>query len=173
MGGEPSTVHGSMCSISRAGARKLAKDHGGNFPEQLLAAALGVGCGSVAEHLGGGQLWFAPFLLMPWVLWSYERALRDPRWTVLLAGLFALAVCEGGVYPVPLMFTALALDAVARLRSKEDRRGLAVAAPLFAVLFPLLAAVKPLAGVRLFSAGPRLTSPGAPVTAAPGLLGRP
>jgi len=139
------------------GARKLAKDHGGNFPEQLLAAALVVGCGSVAEHLGGGQLWFAPFLLMPWVLWSYERALRDPRWTVLLAALFALAVCEGGVYPVPLMFTALALDALARLRSKEDRRGLAMAGALFAVLFPLLAAVKLLPVLRFLSAIPRLT----------------
>jgi hypothetical protein len=139
------------------GARKLAKDHGGNFPEQLLAAALVVGCGSVAEHLGGGQLWFAPFLLMPWVLWSYERALRDPRWTVLLAGLFALAVCEGGVYPVPFMLTALALDALARLRSQEDRRGLAVAGALFAVLFPLLAAVKLVPVLRFLSAVPRLT----------------
>src|SRR5437588_11987067 len=90
------------------GTRKLVKEQGGNAPEQILACALVLGCGAVAEHLGGGQLWFAPFLLMPWVLWSYERSLRDPRWAVLVGALFALAMLEGGVYPVPLMFIALA-----------------------------------------------------------------
>ncbi|HEY4882000.1 MAG TPA: hypothetical protein VII08_00055 [Myxococcales bacterium] len=139
------------------GARKLVKDHGANLPEQLLAAALVLGCGALAEHLGGGQLWFAPFLLMPWVLWSYERALGDPRWAVLLAALFALAVTEGGVYPVPLMLTALALDALARVRNAEERRGLAAAGAVFAVLFPLLAAVKLVPVLRFLSATPRLT----------------
>jgi hypothetical protein len=56
------------------------------------------------------------------------------------------------------MFTALALDAIARLPSKEDRRGLTVAAPLFAVLFPLLAAVKLVPVLRFLSAVPRLTA---------------
>ena len=138
------------------GARKLAKDHGANGPEQLLAATLVVGCGAVAQHMGGGQLWFTPFLLMPWVLWSWERALLDARWAILVAALFALAALEGGVYPVPLMFVALALDALARLFRREDRRGLLKAAGTFAVLFPLLAAIK-LVPVLFFLAGnPRL-----------------
>jgi len=94
---------------------------------------------------------------MRWVLWSYERALRDTRWAVLLAALFALAVTEGGVYPVPLMLTALALDALARLRNAEERRGLAAAGAVFAVLFPLLAAVKLVPVLRFLSAIPRLT----------------
>jgi hypothetical protein len=124
------------------GMRKLVKDHGGNLPEQLLAASLVVGCGAVAQHLGGGQLWFTPFLLMPWVLWTWERALDEPRWAVLLAAIFALAVLEGGVYPVPLMLVALVFDALPRLWRREERRQVLVAGGLLAVLFPLLAGVK-------------------------------
>ena len=139
------------------GARQLAKDHGANLPEQVLACVLVLGCGAVAEHLGGGQLWFAPFLLMPWVLWSWERSLRDPRWAVLVAALFALAVLEGGIYPVPLMLAALAFDAAGRLPSSAERGNLLRSAAVFAILFPLLAGVKLVPVLRFLSAHPRLT----------------
>jgi len=139
------------------GARKLAKDRGANAPEQLLAATLVVGSGAVAQHMGGGQLWFTPFLLMPWVWWAWERALRDARWAILLAALFALAALEGGVYPVPLMFAALAFDALGRLWRAEERRGLAKAALVFAVLFPLLGAIKLVPVMYFLSGNPRLT----------------
>jgi len=138
------------------GMRKLVKDHGGNLPEQLLAASLVVGCGAVAEHLGGGQLWFTPFLLMPWVLWSWERALGDPRWAVLLAALFALSVTEGGVYPVPLMLLALVFDAIPRLWRRESRIAVLTAGSVFAALFPLLAAVKLVPVLYFLRATPRL-----------------
>ncbi len=142
--------------IGALGTRKLVKDQGGNVPEQILACALVLGCGALTEHLGGGQLWFAPFLLMPWVLWAYWRSLRDPRWAVLVAALFALAMLEGGVYPVPLMFTALAFDALGRLGNAEERRGLVRSAAVFAILFPLLAGVKFVPVLRFLSAHPRL-----------------
>src|SRR6267142_787884 len=120
------------------GARKLAKDRGANAPEQLLAATLVVGSGSVAQHMGGGQLWFTPFLLMPWVWWAWERALRDARWAILLAALFAF-------------------DALGRLWRAEERRGLAKAALVFAVLFPLLGAIKLVPVMYFLSGNPRLT----------------
>ena len=124
------------------GARALAKDSGADPPSQVLAAILMVAPGGVAEHLGGGQLWYSPFLLLPWAIWAHRRALRDPRYAVLCAAIFALAVLEGGVYPVPLGLCVIAFDSFVRLRDPSDRRGLAVSLPIFAVLFPLLASVK-------------------------------
>jgi hypothetical protein len=131
------------------GARALAKDSGADLPAQVLAAVLMVAPGGVAEHLGGGQLWYSPFLLLPWALWAHRRAIRDPRYAVLTAAIFALMVLEGGVYPAPLGLCAIAFDSALRLRDPLDRRGLAVSLPIFAVLFPLLASVK-LVPVLLF-----------------------
>ena len=131
------------------GARALAKDSGADPPSQVLAAVLMVAPGGVAEHLGGGQLWYSPFLLLPWALWAHRRAIRDARYAVLTAAIFALMVLEGGVYPVPLGLCAIALDSLLRLGDPLDRRGLAVSVPIFAVLFPLLASVK-LVPVLLF-----------------------
>jgi hypothetical protein len=115
----------------------------------VLAAVLMVAPGGVAEHLGGGQLWYAPFLLLPWAIWAHRRAIRDARYAVVCAAIFALAVLEGGVYPVPLGLCAIAFDSLLRLRDPVDRRGLAVSLPIFAVLFPLLSSVK-LVPVLLF-----------------------
>src|SRR5438105_3351668 len=131
------------------GARALAKDSGADPPSQVLAAVLMVAPGGVAEHLGGGQLWYSPFLLLPWALWAHRRAIRDARYAVLTAAIFALMVLEGGVYPVPLGLCAIAFDSLLRLGDPLDRRGLAVSVPIFAVLFPLLASVK-LVPVLLF-----------------------
>ena len=130
-------------------ARALAKDSGADPPSQVLAAVLMVAPGGVAEHLGGGQLWYSPFLLLPCAIWAHRRAIRDARYAVLCAAIFALMVLEGGVYPVPLGLCALAFDSLLRLRDPLDRRGLARSLPIFAVLFPLLASVK-LVPVLLF-----------------------
>jgi len=124
------------------GARALAKDSGADPPSQVLAAVLLVAPGGVAEHLGGGQLWYSPFLLLPWAIWAHRRAIRDTRYAVLCAAIFALMVLEGGVYPVPLGLCAIAFDSLLRVRDPIDRRGLARSLPVFAVLFPLLASVK-------------------------------
>jgi hypothetical protein len=138
------------------GARALAKDSGADVPSQVLAAILMVAPGGVAEHLGGGQLWYSPFLLLPWAVWAHRRAIRDPRYAVLCAAIFALAVLEGGVYPVPLGLCAIAFDSLFRLRDPAERRGLAVSLPTFAVLFPLLASVKLLPVLLFLRRIPRL-----------------
>ena len=60
-------------------------------------------CGFFAEHIGGGHLSFTPFLYLPLILWAFRRGLRDVRYGVVVAGLFAVTVLEGGTYPAPLM----------------------------------------------------------------------
>ncbi|MFL5452377.1 MAG: hypothetical protein ACJ78V_10760 [Myxococcales bacterium] len=138
------------------GARALARDSGADAPSQVLAAVLMIAGGGVAEHLGGGQLWYTPFLLLPWALWAHRRALHDPRYAVLCAAIFALAVLEGGVYPVPLGLCAIAFDSLLRIGSPAERRGLARSLPIFAVLFPLLAAVKLVPVLAFLRRTPRL-----------------
>lgn len=124
------------------GARLLVRDRGGNAPEQLLAAGLVCACGFFAEHLGGGHLSFTPFLFLPWILWAFRRSLRDARWSVMTACLFALTVIEGGPVPLLMMPAALLLEVPVRLGSAEDRRGLGLSLPLLGLLAPLLAAVR-------------------------------
>jgi hypothetical protein len=138
------------------GARALVADRGGNAAEQLLGAAVMAACGFFAEHIGGGHLSFTPFLYLPLILWGFRRALRDVRYTVVVAGLFAVTVLEGGTYPAPLMAVALAVECLARLGSAEDRRGMARALPLIALLFVLLAAVRLLPDLHYLVEHPRL-----------------
>ncbi|MFL5421010.1 MAG: hypothetical protein ACJ79Y_09620 [Myxococcales bacterium] len=138
------------------GARALARDSGADPPSQVLAAVLMIASGGVAEHLGGGQLWYTPFLLLPWALWAHRRALHDRRYAVLCAAIFALAVLEGGVYPVPLGLCAIGFDSLLRIGSPAERRGLARSLPVFAVLFPLLAAVKLVPVLAFLRRTPRL-----------------
>ncbi|MFL5250225.1 MAG: hypothetical protein ACJ79V_20575, partial [Myxococcales bacterium] len=138
------------------GARALARDSGADPPSQVLAAVLMIAGGGVAEHLGGGQLWYTPFLLLPWALWAHRRALHDPRYAVLCAAIFALAVLEGGVYPVPLGLCAIGFDSLLRIGSPAERRGLARSLPMFVLLFPLLAAVKLVPVLAFLRRTPRL-----------------
>ena len=112
------------------GARALVADRGGNAAEQLLGAAVMAACGFFAEHIGGGHLSFTPFLYLPLILWAFRRALHDVRYSVVVAGLFAVTVLEGGTYPAPLMAVALAVECLARLGSADDRRGMARALPV-------------------------------------------
>jgi hypothetical protein len=138
------------------GARALVADRGGNAAEQLLAAAVMAACGFFAEHIGGGHLSFTPFLYLPLILWAFRRALHDLRYSVVVAGLFATTVLEGGTYPAPLMAVALAVECLARLGSADDRRAMARALPVIAVLFVLLAAVRLLPALHYLREHPRL-----------------
>lgn len=138
------------------GARALVADRGGNAAEQLLAATLMAASGFFAEHIGGGHLSFTPFLYLPLVLWAFRRSLHDLRYTIVVAGLFAVTVLEGGTYPAPLMAVALGAECLARLGSPEDRRGMARALPLIAALFVLLAAVRLLPELHYLREHPRL-----------------
>jgi hypothetical protein len=138
------------------GARALVADRGGSAAEQLLGAALMAASGFFAEHIGGGHLSFTPFLYLPLILWAFRRALQDVRYAVVVAGLFAVTVLEGGTYPAPLMAVALAVECLARLGSAEDRRGMARAVPVVAVLFVLLAGVRLLPALHYLAEHPRL-----------------
>jgi hypothetical protein len=138
------------------GARALVADRGGNAAEQVLAGVLMACCGFVAEHIGGGHLAFTPFLFLPLILWALRRALRDVRYAVAVAALLALADIEGGTYPVPLMAVAVAIECLARLGSASDRRALARALPLVAVLFVLLAGVRMVPVLHYLREHPRL-----------------
>ena len=113
-------------------------------------------CGFFAEHIGGGHLSFTPFLYLPLILWAFRRGLRDVRYGVVVAGLFALTVLEGGTYPAPLMAVALAVECLARLGSADDRRALARLLPVIVVLFVLLAAVRLLPALHYLREHPRL-----------------
>jgi len=138
------------------GARALVADRGGNAAEQLLGAAVMAACGFFAEHIGGGHLSFTPFLYLPLIVWAFRRGLRDVRYAVVVAGLFAVTVLEGGTYPAPLMAVALAVECLARLGSAEDRRGMARALPVIVLLFVLLAAVRLLPALHYLREHPRL-----------------
>ena len=138
------------------GARALVADRGGNAAEQLLGAAVMAACGFFAEHIGGGHLSFTPFLYLPLILWAFRRALRDVRYGVVVAGLFAVTVLEGGTYPAPLMAVALAIECLVRLGSADDRRGMARALPVIVLLFLLLAAVRLLPALHYLWEHPRL-----------------
>ena len=129
-----------LCGV--LGARALVADRGGNAAEQVLGATLMAACGFMAEHIGGGHLAFTPFLFLPLIIWALRRSLRDIRYAVLVAALFALADIEGGTYPVPLMAAAAAFECLARLGSAADRRALMRVVPLVAVLVVLLAGVR-------------------------------
>ncbi len=146
------------------GARALVADRGGNAAEQLLGGAVMAAAGFFAEHIGGGHLSFTPFLYLPLVVWAFRRSLGaregrpppDLRYAVLVAGLFAVTVLEGGTYPAPLMAVALGAECLARLGSAADRRAMARVLPAIAGLFVLLAAVRLLPALHYLREHPRL-----------------
>lgn len=142
--------------IAAFGMRRLAADNGANLPEQVLAAAVVTATGSISWHLGGGNLSFSAFLLFPWVLWAHRRALREPRYAVLMGALLALSAVEGGVYPLPLMLSALAIDTVARLGDRDERRALLVSLPIAGAVTGLLSAVRVLPILLYLKEYPRL-----------------
>ena len=142
--------------VGTLGARALIQDRGGNSAEQILGAVLMAACGFVAWHTGGGHLSFTPFLFFPLILWAFRRSLRDPRWAIGVAGLFALSFYEGATYPVPLMLVGLAAESIARLGSAADRRALVPSLAIFGLLFPLLAAARLLPVLHYLREHPRL-----------------
>jgi hypothetical protein len=142
--------------VGALGARALLRHHGANIPEQVFGAALVTACGFCSEHFGGGHLSFTPFLFLPWALLGHRRALKDARWSVLTAAVLAMAVWEGGTYPVPLLLVALAADTILRLGDPAARRAFLVTLPLTGVLFALLAGVRLLPVLLWLREHPRL-----------------
>ncbi len=138
------------------GMCKVVEDRGGNAAEQVFAGTLVAACGFCAEHFGGGHLSFTPFLVFPWVLWAHQRAIADPRWSVLTAGLLASSVFFGATYPVPLMAVGLGLDVLSRFRDPAARAGMLRSLPLTALLTTLLSGVRLVPVLGFLREHPRL-----------------
>jgi hypothetical protein len=105
------------------------------------ASAVWAGSGFFAWHGAGGHSAFLPFYFTPLVLFAWRRTADDVRWAAAVAGLFALVLCEGGVYPFPFLVLLCAFDGVARWvrasRAGERwgiARGALVAVPLTALV---------------------------------------
>lgn len=75
-----------------------------------LASIVFCGSGFFAWHIAGGHSAFLPFYFAPLLAWSLRRAFTDPRHVVLVAGLVALTLHEGGVYPMPYFVLLLLLE---------------------------------------------------------------
>lgn len=139
------------------GARALARSRGANIPEQLLAATIVTASSSITVRIGGGHFSFLAFQFLPYLLLAQSRAASNPRASVVVAGLLALTVYEGGTYPLPLMSIALTVDAVARFLRPHLRRGIARHCVTVAVLFPLLSAARLLPVAAFLRTHPRVT----------------
>ncbi len=134
----------------------LARDAGGRPWPATLAASLFVGGGFFFQHVGGGHSSFLPFLLAPAALAAFRRSVDDPRYVAATAGILALMVLEGGVYPAPYTGLLLTIQAAAMLaRDPRDLRplyGLAAAG----LLAGAMAGVKLLPVMAFLREHPRL-----------------
>jgi hypothetical protein len=80
---------------------------------RTLVAVLAFLNGRWTLQAATGHGWHLVFCWMPWVLWSFDRALEPARWYRALhaAAFMALIIYGGGIYPVP--YTALLLGGYA------------------------------------------------------------
>lgn len=91
-----------------------------------LASAVFCGSGFFAWHIAGGHSAFLPFYFAPLLAWSLRRAFDDVRYVVAVAGLVALTLHEGGVYPMPYFVLLLLLETFGDRRAKDLPRALLV-----------------------------------------------
>jgi hypothetical protein len=134
--------------VGALGVMRLAREAGANLAEQFIAAATVIGCSFFAYHFMWEHLSFAALLLLPWILWSQRRALKDRRWIVLEAALFAVAAWEGGGIAVPMMAFVAIADALARWGNRQQRGAALRAVLVTGALAALLAAPKLLSIAR-------------------------
>lgn len=129
-------------AIGLMGSYRLARDdHGFTHAAATLAAVVFCGSGFFAWHVAGGHSAFLPFYFAPLIAWSMRRAFTDLRHVVVVAGLMALTVHEGGVYPLPYLGLLLGLESLADRGLRELPRAVAILA-LTVVLMGLLGAMR-------------------------------
>jgi uncharacterized membrane protein YfhO len=73
-----------------------------------LASFAWAASGFFVSHGSGGHSAFLPFYFAPLVVLLWRRAVIAPRYAVWLAGVLALVLYEGGVYPFPYFMLLLA-----------------------------------------------------------------
>ena len=137
------------------------RELGVRVPGAMLAAIVWGGSGFFAWHGSGGHSAFLPFYFAPWLLMAWRRAIVDPRWCAAVAGIMALVLLEGGVYPFPYFTLLLGFDAAWRLAAPSERgeRAAVVRAALIAGAVALaLGAIRLLPILETLSLYPRPTS---------------
>ena len=75
--------------------------------------------GFFAWHGAGGHATYLAFYYGPWILYSFRRALREPRWTCGVAIWMTMCMLEGGHYPFPFFVLLLAFDAIGLLLERR------------------------------------------------------
>jgi hypothetical protein len=137
------------------------RELGVRVPAAMLAAVVWGGSGFFAWHGSGGHSAFLPFYFAPWLLMAWRRAIVDPRWCAAVAGIMALVLFEGGVYPFPYFTLLLGFDAAWRLaapREGGERIGVVRAAVIAGVVALALGAFRLLPILETLSLYPRPTS---------------
>src|SRR5687768_12955353 len=91
--------------LAAAGTWLLAGEFTRSVAARTFACLVFAVSGRFALQAATGHLWHLQYCYLPWVLWAFERLLRDnpPRLRYLLVGAaaFALLVYSGGIYPLP------------------------------------------------------------------------
>ncbi len=107
-----------------------------------LASIAWAASGFFSWHGSGGHITFQPFYLTPWIILAWRSAVRDLRYSVIVAGLLTLTLLEGGVYPFPFIVLIIVFDALVRLIEPGQRMRIVLAGCVSAVLTALMGAVR-------------------------------
>jgi hypothetical protein len=121
--------------LAAGGTWLLAGEFTRSAAARTFACLVFVVNGRFALQAATGHLWHLQYCYMPWVLWAFERLLRDERprlrYLCAAAGALAALVYSGGIYPLPhtaLLFTVYAAARAASERSWRPLLALAASA---------------------------------------------
>jgi hypothetical protein len=117
--------------LAAGGTWLLAGEFTRSVAARTFACLVFVVNGRFALQAATGHLWHLQYCYLPWILWGFERLLRDERprlrYLACASGAFAALVYSGGIYPLPHSALLLAVYAAARAASERTWR------PVFAL----------------------------------------
>lgn len=112
--------------LAAGGTWLLAGEFTRSVAARTFACLVFVVNGRFALQAATGHLWHLQYCYLPWVLWGFERLLRDERprlrYLCCAAGAFAALVYSGGIYPLPHSALLLTVYAAARAASERTWR---------------------------------------------------
>ncbi len=109
----------------------------------MLAGVVFSTCGFFAWHESGGHVGFVPFYLLPWVWLAWRKACEQWRYSAAVAGLMALTIFEGGIYPLAYFTVLIAFDGAIQLATQWRRwKSILVAGVVSGVLAGLMGAFR-------------------------------
>ena len=124
------------------------------------AGAIAFGFSSFfALHITVGHVWALSFAWLPWLVIAYDRAAREPRFSLAVSGLLVVIFFSGA--PYPFMIGSLFVGVYGALCAVRERRLRVHALLLLGIALQVgaLGAVKLIPTVELMSAFPRTTAP--------------